>query len=658
MKEMLVGFLSAVLTAGVIFNAFNQKKQFYPSVVYITKSSPSMAILYAQALVLVVFLGKFMRKVFFGQLRPAEMEHLIERSWYAVTETCLAFTVFRDDFSPRFVALFTMLLFVKCFHWLAEDRVDYFFNYQMERSPVISVLFHARAIALLALLTMVDLYFTNHAYHNTLIKGPSVQLVFGFEYAILLTMVLHILIKYMLHTIDRQNENPWENKAVYLLYSELMLGFLKVVLYILFLIIMVKVHTFPLFVVRPMYLTFREFKKAMNDVILSRRAIHNMNTLYPTATPEELASGDNVCIICREEMHSNAKKLPCNHIFHSNCLRSWFQRQQTCPTCRMDVFRNTPASTNNRQQAAVPQAAANAQQPQAADNVQPQQPAPQQMPPNFPGFVPIFFPPQGLQPNPLPVSSSQSSSSSSSLSSSSTSSQQSSAAHTATTSAPGISSIPQPFSLPFIPSPHSFLYPSSSMMPPYSFPFGFPPTFGSTPSFQVPNLAQLTAFELQAMEGQERRNVEARIQCLRDIQTLLTAAVNQMQQYMSVVVATTAASHDPSPVSLDGGRSGSQSKDSKNDVLSNNVFSDVSAGGSSSRNTEIGVNGNSNVVINATSSHVAASNADGAGSSFLGTDEETATQENRDAGANVVRNLSEIGENLEGNKTNVVKEHQ
>ena len=37
-------------------------------------------------------------------------------------------------------------------------------------------------------------------------------------------------------------------------------------------------------------------------------------------------------------MTTNAKKLPCNHIFHISCLRSWFQRQQTCPTCRMDVL--------------------------------------------------------------------------------------------------------------------------------------------------------------------------------------------------------------------------------------------------------------------------------------------------------------------------------
>ena len=74
------------------------------------------------------------------------------------------------------------------------------------------------------------------------------------------------------------------------------------VFYVLFIVIMVRIYSLPLFAVRPMYLTFRGFKKAFNDVIMSRRAIHNMNTWYPDATEEELAATDNVCIICREEM--------------------------------------------------------------------------------------------------------------------------------------------------------------------------------------------------------------------------------------------------------------------------------------------------------------------------------------------------------------------
>ncbi|XP_037073412.1 LOW QUALITY PROTEIN: E3 ubiquitin-protein ligase synoviolin-like [Pollicipes pollicipes] len=336
MNASLMASLSVVLTSAVIGNAFYQKKQFYPSVVYLTKSNASLAVIYVQAFVLVILFGKLVRKIFFGQLRAAEFEHLMERSWYAVTETCLAFTMFRDDLSPKFVALFTLLLFLKSFHWLAEDRVDY-----MERSPVITWLFHIRIVSLLLLLSLLDIGFIAFAYHSTVKRGASVQLVFGFEYAILLTVVAYVLVKYLLHAVDLQREAPWENKAVHLLHTELLIGFVKVVLYMVFTLIMVKIHTLPLFAIRPMYLALRSFKKALSDVILSRRAIHNMNTLYPNVTEEELSNTDSVCIICREEMTAaaGAKKLPCNHVFHALCLRSWFQRQQTCPTCRMDILR-------------------------------------------------------------------------------------------------------------------------------------------------------------------------------------------------------------------------------------------------------------------------------------------------------------------------------
>jgi E3 ubiquitin-protein ligase synoviolin len=36
------------------------------------------------------------------------------------------------------------------------------------------------------------------------------------------------------------------------------------------------------------------------------------------------------------------KKLPCGHIFHFYCLRSWLERQQSCPTCRRTVLDNDP----------------------------------------------------------------------------------------------------------------------------------------------------------------------------------------------------------------------------------------------------------------------------------------------------------------------------
>ncbi|XP_023391531.1 E3 ubiquitin-protein ligase synoviolin isoform X3 [Pteropus alecto] len=462
---------SLALTGAVVAHAYYLKHQFYPTVVYLTKSSPSMAVLYIQAFVLVFLLGKVMGKVFFGQLRAAEMEHLLERSWYAVTETCLAFTVFRDDFSPRFVALFTLLLFLKCFHWLAEDRVDF-----MERSPNISWLFHCRIISLMFLLGILDFLFVSHAYHSILTRGASVQLVFGFEYAILMTMVLTIFIKYVLHSVDLQSENPWDNKAVYMLYTELFTGFIKVLLYMAFMTIMIKVHTFPLFAIRPMYLAMRQFKKAVTDAIMSRRAIRNMNTLYPDATPEELQAMDNVCIICREEMVTGAKRLPCNHIFHTSCLRSWFQRQQTCPTCRMDVLRASLPT-----QSPPP--------PEPADQGPPPAPHPPPLLPQPPNF------PQGLLP-PFP---------------------------------PGMFPLWPPMGpFPPVPPPPS----SGEAVAPPSTSAAFPP-------MPVPpaGFAGLTPEELQALEGHERQHLEARLQSLRNIHTLLDAAMLQINQYLTVLAS-------------------------------------------------------------------------------------------------------------------------
>uniref|UniRef100_A0A8I5ZN62 E3 ubiquitin-protein ligase synoviolin n=1 Tax=Rattus norvegicus TaxID=10116 RepID=A0A8I5ZN62_RAT len=463
---------SLALTGAVVAHAYYLKHQFYPTVVYLTKSSPSMAVLYIQAFVLVFLLGKVMGKVFFGQLRAAEMEHLLERSWYAVTETCLAFTVFRDDFSPRFVALFTLLLFLKCFHWLAEDRVDF--------------------------------------------------------YAILMTMVLTIFIKYVLHSVDLQSENPWDNKAVYMLYTELFTGFIKVLLYMAFMTIMIKVHTFPLFAIRPMYLAMRQFKKAVTDAIMSRRAIRNMNTLYPDATPEELQAMDNVCIICREEMVTGAKRLPCNHIFHTSCLRSWFQRQQTCPTCRMDVLR-----------ASLP--AQSPPPPEPADQGAPPAPHPPPLlpqPPNFPqGLLPPFppgmfplWPPMGpFPPVPPPPSSGEAAAP---PSTSAATSRPSGAATTTaagtSTSAPASGSVPGPEAGP---AP-GFPFPPPWMGMPLPPPFAFPP-------MPVPpaGFAGLTPEELRALEGHERQHLEARLQSLRNIHTLLDAAMLQINQYLTVLAS-------------------------------------------------------------------------------------------------------------------------
>jgi E3 ubiquitin-protein ligase synoviolin len=519
MRSFLVGFISILLSGIVISNAFYQKKQFYPSVLYITKSNPSMAVIYFQSLVLVLMLGKLMRKIFLGTLRAAEFEHLMERFWYALTETCLAFTVFRDDFNPKFVALFIVLLFLKSFHWLAEDRVDY-----MERSPIIGWLFHVRVAGLLFVLGSLDYMLILYAYQSTLAKGATVQLVFGFEYAILITMVANTTIKYVLHAAELRSDTPWENKAVFLLYTELVVGLIRVVLYFVFVILMVKIYTLPLFAFRPMYYTIRNFKKALNDVIMSRRAIHNMNTLYPDATSEELAMSDNICIICREDMVSNSKKLPCGHIFHTACLRSWFQRQQTCPTCRLNILR-TPITSSQQQQQQQQQ-----QQPQQQNIQNPQLNNNINNTNNLNngrvnGNINNENQAGAAFNNPFLNLLAQTAAANA-------------AGATATNpgTTPPMAGGAQPNANPQIPP---FMFPTIPFVAPYSIPPPPPP----------PNLEHLTDEELRAMEGHERKNVEERIKLLKNIQTLLNASVALMNQY-SMVMANLPPPPMPVPVSV------------------------------------------------------------------------------------------------------------
>jgi hypothetical protein len=58
----------------------------------------------------------------------------------------------------------------------------------------------------------------------------------------------------------------------------------------------------------------------------------------------------------------------------------------------------------------------------------------------------------------------------------------------------------------------------------------FPP-----PPLPPVNFTGMSEEAIRAMEGTELAHVQARIQCLRNVRTLLDASMIQMQQYMNIV---------------------------------------------------------------------------------------------------------------------------
>ncbi|KAI0225145.1 hypothetical protein L0F63_004291 [Massospora cicadina] len=370
MRLALYGVASTLLTAAVLYTAFLtpthpfppfRRSNFYTAAIGLSSSSASLLVLLNFGIFATLLWGKVLQGVFFGPLRAIEVEHLYERSWFAVTETCLALTIFRDEFDAPFVTLFVALLFTKIFHWLCQDRVDF-----LEQSVRVSPVFHIRMVTLMVGLLMADALFVAYSVRHTLERGANMLIVFGFEYAILVAVLLATFCKYVLHLIDGRTEEAWENKSMYIFYLELVADFMKLVIYLIFFVVVVKFYSVPLHIIRDIYVTLRSFLHKCRDLVRYRQATRNMNERYPDATMEELAAmSDPTCIICREEMiHRDdaaarqripapregrpslaadvSKKLACGHIFHFACLRSWLERQQSCPTCRSPVLNADP----------------------------------------------------------------------------------------------------------------------------------------------------------------------------------------------------------------------------------------------------------------------------------------------------------------------------
>lgn len=172
----------------------------------------------------------------------------------------------------------------------------------------------------------------------------------------------------------------WEEKRRYLFVLEVVTDFMKLMIYIVFFTVSITFNGLPMHIMRDVYMTFASFSKRVSDYVAYRKATSDMNTRYPDATTEEIR-GDP-CIVCRDTMVSweqppaaanaqpagdqpvaapaparrrdeglRAKKLPCGHILHLRCLKSWLERQQVCPTCRRPVVTatapNAPAAPGN-----------------------------------------------------------------------------------------------------------------------------------------------------------------------------------------------------------------------------------------------------------------------------------------------------------------------
>lgn len=395
----------------VLMRAYYERPNFYSAAVYISQSTGSLMFLVNLMLIVAASFGYGLQRLFYGPLRPIETEQLYDKAWFAVSETLLAMTIFRDDIGMWFFAMFLCLLAGKVWQWIGEGRVEFL----EQQPPANPKLFHTRLMSSLLLSVAFDIFMMQYCIDSILSEArPGVMVMFGFEYVLLATASISTLLRYTLSLVemfitqrqekareearriareharqqatingaeapteieDDEDEGDvpgWEEKGRWVFYLDLATDFVKTLVYLGFFVILMTFYGIPIHIMRDLFMTIRSLLKRINDFIQYRNATRDMNTRYPDATAEELER-ENTCIVCREEMRpwtqpgadgaqpgrrmderQRPKKLPCGHILHFGCLRSWLERQQVCPTCRRPVLASATAQNTQRNNQANP----------------------------------------------------------------------------------------------------------------------------------------------------------------------------------------------------------------------------------------------------------------------------------------------------------------
>ena len=123
-----------------------------------------------------------LQRLFYGPLRPIEIEQLYEKAWFAITETCLAMTIFREEVGGWFLVMFVCLLIGKVWGWIGEGRVEI-----LEQQPPSNPrLFHARLSVSLLISTLFDIFMLRYSINTVLLHArPNMMVMFAFEFAVL-----------------------------------------------------------------------------------------------------------------------------------------------------------------------------------------------------------------------------------------------------------------------------------------------------------------------------------------------------------------------------------------------------------------------------------------------------------------------------------------
>lgn len=300
-----------------------------------------------------MLIAKMIQYVVFGPLRVSEKQHLKDKFWnFIFYKFIFIFGVLNVQTVEEVVMWclwFSALVFLHLMVQLCKDRFEY-----LSFSPSTPMNSHVRVLCLLVsllldccgLAVVCGLLGASHGMHTLSFMAAECLLV--------TVRTGHVIMRYSIHLWDLNHPGTWESKGTYVYYTdfimELAMLFLDLVHHIHMLLFgNIWLSMASLVIFMQLRYLFHEVQRRVRRHKNYLRVINNMEARFAVATAEELAANDDDCAICWDTMLT-ARKLPCGHLFHNSCLRSWLEQDTSCPTCRTSLNINGDSGQARGQQ--------------------------------------------------------------------------------------------------------------------------------------------------------------------------------------------------------------------------------------------------------------------------------------------------------------------
>lgn len=312
-----------------------------------------------------ILVALFTKALFFGRLSLMETQKLVERLInYVIFKGLFLALIAQPDIMQIALWLiwFAVLGFLKMFQGLARDRLE-----RLNASPAATVFSHMRVFAVLVLILLSDFFWIQLCLLIFKDNGISTLFLLLFEPLSIAFETLQAVLVHGMQLVDTWHRHisdvapqcsglqpsersaagaAWEWRGTVVRNCSFIMDILSLLLALGHCLHIWWLRGLAFQVVDGvLFLNLRALLSAILKRIKGfmrvRTATNTLQGALPDASHEELLAYEDDCAICKEPM-ARAKRLPCAHLFHLPCLRSWLDQglaeTYSCPTCRRPLF--------------------------------------------------------------------------------------------------------------------------------------------------------------------------------------------------------------------------------------------------------------------------------------------------------------------------------